>query len=153
MPDIEERFAGNGDDRSLIECQFSARASRGASLGVQACFCRLPELFVAHRLNNFPLTVPPLPNVQKSMFLSHSFTARLGLKDYLKQTSLKSQVTGHFDLISAYLENFIAQIPDLVKWEDIESEILECNLERLRNSKTPFERRMVANRSTSNPFL
>jgi hypothetical protein len=51
------------------------------------------------------------------------------------------------------LENFIAQIPDLVKWEDIESEILECNLERLRNSKTPFERRMVANRSTSNPFL
>jgi hypothetical protein len=27
MPDIEERFAGNGDDRSLIECQFSARAS------------------------------------------------------------------------------------------------------------------------------
>jgi hypothetical protein len=41
-----------------------------------------------------------------------------------------------------------------VKWEDIGgSEILECHLERLRNSKTPFERRTVANRSTSNPFL
>src|SRR4030095_15111737 len=69
-----------------------------------ACFSRLPELFVGHRLNNFPLTVPPLPNIQKSMFLSHSFTARLRLKDYLNQTSLKSHVTGHFDLISAYLE-------------------------------------------------